>query len=321
MVIRKNLHSVENFNVFVSLSTLIFRSEFKPMEETKEISALLHLIDDPDEEVFSAVTDRIIGLGKPIIPNLEHIWESTSDENIQERIEVIIHRLHFTELKEEFETWVKNDCSNLLHGTILIARYQYPDLDLVKIYNEIEKIRRSIWLELNNYLTTLEQISIISKILYSHHGLKGNEISYEQPDQFFINKVLESKKGNSITNGILYRIMAEALDIPIQVINIPRQFVLGFFDPNFERETDRKNPQQYIELYIDPLSGHAFTLKDVENYFKRISVPPSASYFKPIDNRRIIQMLIEELSKCYDSLKHQYKQEELSLLSKLLDES
>ena len=57
------------------------------MEENKEISALFHLIDDPDEEVFTTVSDRIISFGKEIIPNLESLWENTPAEDVQERIE------------------------------------------------------------------------------------------------------------------------------------------------------------------------------------------------------------------------------------------
>jgi alpha-D-ribose 1-methylphosphonate 5-phosphate C-P lyase len=72
------------------------------MEQTKEISALLNLIDDPDEEVFGAVSNKILDFGRTIIPNLEHLWETTPDEQIQERIELIIHRLHYTDLTEDF---------------------------------------------------------------------------------------------------------------------------------------------------------------------------------------------------------------------------
>ena len=57
------------------------------METNKEISALFHLIDDPDEEVFDAVSQKIVDYGKPIIPNLEHLWETTPNEEIQLRIE------------------------------------------------------------------------------------------------------------------------------------------------------------------------------------------------------------------------------------------
>ena len=67
------------------------------MEQTKEISALLNLIDDPDEEVFGAVSNKIVEYGIKIIPNLENLWETTPQEGIQERIELLIHRLHFTD--------------------------------------------------------------------------------------------------------------------------------------------------------------------------------------------------------------------------------
>ena len=43
------------------------------MEETREISALMNLIDDPDKEVFETVSNRIVSYGKIIIPNLEHL--------------------------------------------------------------------------------------------------------------------------------------------------------------------------------------------------------------------------------------------------------
>ena len=68
------------------------------MEESKEITALFHLIDDPDEEVFDAVSKKIVDYGKPIIPNLEHLWETTPSEETQARIELLIHRLHFRDL-------------------------------------------------------------------------------------------------------------------------------------------------------------------------------------------------------------------------------
>ncbi|WP_315814444.1 hypothetical protein [Paraflavitalea speifideaquila] len=66
------------------------------------------------------------------------------------------------------------------------------------------------------------------------------------------------------------------------------------------------------------MSGQVFTHKDVENYFKRISVPPVPSYFKPLSNKRIIQTLLEEFSKCFDTDKTRYKQTELMALAELI---
>lgn len=289
------------------------------MQETNEISALFHLIDDPDEEVFSSVSERIVSIGRAIIPNLENLWENTPDENVQERIEMIIHKLHFRDLVEDFENWKKGP-SDLLEGALLVSRYQYPDMIQTSTLQEIEKVRRNIWLELNSYLTPLEQINLITGILYSYYKLKGNEVAYDIREDFCINKVIEAKKGNAITNGILYLIICELLDIPVRAINIPKQFILAYFDIDYNFPNPTRQRSEKINFFIDPLNGQIYSQKDVESYFKRISVPPTPSYFKQLSNRRIIQHLLEEYAKCFTSETEKYKKADLLHLAKLLDE-
>jgi regulator of sirC expression with transglutaminase-like and TPR domain len=289
------------------------------MEETREISALFHLIDDPDEEVFTTVSERIVSLGKGIIPNLENLWENSPLEMIQERIELLIHRLHYRDLTEEFNHWKSQPEQDLLYGALLVAKYQFPDLVTTSLYAEVEKMRRNIWLELNSYLTALEQTNVITTILYNYYNLKGSEINYSEPNEFLINKVLDTKRGNAIANGIIYLILAELLDVPIRAINIPRQFILAYFDVDYNWQLP-SNPAHKIQFYIDPMTGHVFTHKDVESYFKRISVPPTASYFKPMTKKRIIQFLLDEFSRCFDDDKNRSKQQELLILADSINE-
>ncbi len=289
------------------------------MEETSEISALLNLIDDPDEEVFGVVTDKIIDFGRTIIPNLEHLWETTPDEQIQERIELIIHKLHFKDLEEDFRQWSLAGHHDLLVGSLLVSKFQYPDLTTSAVLLEVEKIRRNIWLELNNYLTPLEQVRIITGILYSYYNLKGSEINYAEVNEFFIQKVMETKRGNQLSNGILYLILCELLDVPVKAISIPKQFVLAYFKPGYSNESNTDFADK-IEFFIDPSSGMVFSQKDIEHYFKRISVPPVDAYFKPLNNKRVIQHLLEETARCFDNEKDAFRHDELLKLANLLDQ-
>lgn len=289
------------------------------MNETKEISALLHLIDDPDEDVYDVVSNKILSFGKPIIPNLEHLWENTLSENIQERIEQIIHKLHFNDLTDAFTNW-KNGGADLLKGALLVSRYHYPEMKEQQPLQEIEKLRRNIWLEMSSYLTPLEQTNIISGIFYNYYKQQGvAEISYTQPDEFLLNKVLEVKKGNSISNGIVYLALCELLDIPIKAVNIPKQFLLGYYDPQYELLNPVRHPSEKILFFIDPINGQAYSHKDIESYFKRISVPPTPSYYRPLSSIRIIQMLLEELARCFDNDRNRYKMEELLFLANHID--
>jgi regulator of sirC expression with transglutaminase-like and TPR domain len=288
------------------------------MKPNKEISALLHLIDDPDEYVYSTVSEKIISFGKAIIPNLESLWENTTSEEIQERIELLIHRLHFRDLTADFTTWAEGE-NDLLQGALLVAKYHYPELQENTVKQEIEKLRRNIWLELNNYLTPLEQINVITSILYNYYKQKGIEFAYNNPDDYLINKALESKKGNAVSNGIIYLVLCELLDVPVKAINIPRQFIMAYFDPQHDLLNPVGHASEKINFYVDPLNGQMYSHQDVENYFKRISVPPTASYFRPMSNKKIIQFLLEELSKCFDNDRNRYKMDELLSLANLLD--
>ena len=137
-------------------------------------------------------------------------------------------------------------------------------------FQEIEKLRRNIWLELNNYLTPLEQIRIVTGILYGYYGLKGTELSYTEVNDFLIHKAIEAKRGNQISNGILYLILCELLDIPVKAIGVPKQFVLAYFKPGYSSLEEDEESVNKIEFYIDPTSGQVFTHKDLESYFKRI---------------------------------------------------
>jgi regulator of sirC expression with transglutaminase-like and TPR domain len=289
-----------------------------PMETTKELSALFTLIDDPDEEVFGAVSDKIIDYGKIIIPNLEHLWETVPDQQVQYRIELLIHRLHYRDLCEDFRQWNVSGHHDLMLGALLTCKFQYPDLATTPVLQEIEKIRRNIWLELNNYLTPLEQVNILTSILYSYYGLKGGEINYQEINEFQIHKVLESKRGNQLSNGILYLVLSELLDIPVKAVNVPKQFVLAYFKPGYSDE-NLENPQEKIEFFIDPTGGQVFTHKDVTSYFKRIAMEPLPLFFKPQNNRWVIRHLLMENSKCFEDEKNQYKQKELRDLANLLE--
>ena len=288
------------------------------MKENKEITALLNLIDDPDEDVYNTVSDKIISLGKDIIPNLENLWETINNEETQERIELLIHRLHFRDLTAEFTDW-QNGPADLLTGAIIVSKYHYPDMQPSVVLQEIERLRRNIWLELNNYLTPMEKINVLNSIFYNYYKQTGVEISYDSPDNFLINKTLESKKGNALSNGIIYLVLCKLLDIPVKAINIPRQFILGYFDEQYDVMNPSGHSSEKIVFYIDPLSGQMYSHKDIENYFKRLSVPPVSSYFRPMSNKRIIQFLLEELSKCFDNVNNQYKMNELLSLANMLD--
>jgi len=288
------------------------------MEQTKEIKALFTLIDDPDEEIYSSISEKIVAYGKGIIPNLEHLWETTLSEDVQQRIEGIIQRLHFTDLLNDLVVWKSTAPQDLLSGAFLIAKLEYPDINNTAALQDLEKMRRNIWLELNIFLTPLEQANVLTSILYKYYKLFGNEVDYKNHDDFFVHKVLETKQGNAMSNGIIYQILCEQLDIHAKIINIPKQCILAFYHSDYEEAHYIGNPQDKIHFYIDATNGNAFSHADIDSYFERINIKPKPSHFKAQSAADTLAILLSELSKCYGRNSKTHKQLEIAQIIELL---
>src|ERR1035437_626562 len=110
----------------------------------KEINALISLLDDPDETVFNQISMKFLSLGQEVIPVLEDAWEHSFDTLIQNRIENIIHQIQFDLIKEALRDWAHPEKQNLLEGALLIARYQYPDIDIAKVKKQIDQIKQDV---------------------------------------------------------------------------------------------------------------------------------------------------------------------------------
>ena len=288
------------------------------MNNTTELNALFTLIDDPDQEVFTTVSEKISSFGKAIIPNLENLWENTFSQNVQERIENIIHRLHYADLVHDVTEWRESAYHDLLVGALLVAKYHYPDLQSAPVLQDIEKIRKNVWLELNNFLTPLEQANVISSILYNYYSLKGNEVDYSIKDDFFLNKVLARRKGNSITNGIIYQVLCDLLDVNAKIINIPRHFIIAFYHSDYNPDSFLGHPQDKIHFYVDATTGQAYSHLDIEKYLKDMNATNKPSYYKPLSHKRIIKVLLEELSNCYEKPTEMDKKNEVLALVEVL---
>ncbi len=289
----------------------------------RQIHALLHLMDDPDEEVYSTVSQRLLDYGKGVIPSLEQLWEATEDEAVQERIETLIHRVHFTDLQAEFLDWSRSPSQEILRGAILVAKYGYPELNVPQLLTQFDKIRRNVWLELNNYLTPLEQVNVLNSMLYSFSKLEGNELSKREPRHFFLNTVLESRQGNAYSIGVIYLALCELLDVPLFAVDIPRQFVFAYIDtlrPVYLPTGTEDDIVQQIQFYVDPLAGTVYTQRDVDLYLRKIGATERELYFAPLTAKRVVWKMLEELALCYRYRREDAKADEVQELMRILVE-
>ncbi len=282
----------------------------------QELNALISLLDDPDENVYQEVSMRFLSLGEEVIPVLEDAWEHSFDTLIQNRIENIIHQIQYDLIKETLKDWSEPHQQNLLEGALLIAKYQYPDIDFIKIKKQIDQIKQDVWLELNDNLTALEKVKIINHILFDVHNFSGNTTNYHAPQNSYINNVLESKKGNPLLLSIIYTIIAQSLEIPIYGVNLPEHFILCYVDtehmgvPSTEGEVGSN-----VLFYINPFSkGAVFSKREIDAFLKQLKLENLEMFYEPCSNLEIIKRLLRNLITSYEKLGYPDKSKELKAL-------
>jgi regulator of sirC expression with transglutaminase-like and TPR domain len=285
--------------------------------DKKEITALISLLDDPDEKIFGSIKDKLLDIGEKVIPVLEDAWESSFSPLLQTRIENIIHRIQFERVLESLKEWKRDNSDNLWSGALLIARYQYPDLKEDKLEKQIQLIKQDVWLELNENLTALEKVRVINHILFDVHRYSGNTENYNAPENSYINKVIENKKGNPLTLAIIYLIIARQLQMPIFGVNLPQHFVMAYVDENDLTDNEWEDK---ILFYINPFSkGAVFSRREIDMFLKQLNLSPEKMYYTPCSNVNIIERLIRNLVSAYNKLGHPDKVAELEEMLKLLE--
>ncbi len=284
-----------------------------------EISALITLIEDPDETIFNQVRSEIVARGEGIIPQLERYWEFNQFGNLfQERIENLIHSIQYNCISSQLENWVTKEENDLLEGSILINKYQYPSFDEHEVRRQITAIRQDIWLELNDNLTALEQVNVINHILFTVHNFEGNKTNYVSPQNSYLADVLSTKKGNPLSLAILYQVLANSLDIPIYGVNLPNHFVLAYMDEN-RLGMLQEGGDNGILFYINPFSGGSIMHKtEIDDFLMHLELPQEVQYYRPCKNIDILQRMVNNLIFAYIQQDKPEKANELKALQNVL---
>jgi hypothetical protein len=201
----------------------------------QDLSALISLIEDPDESIYSAVRRELEERGEQILPHLENWWESHDfgplfHHRVGELIQCIQYKSVYTRLKE----WAEHPQSTLLEGWLIINRYQYPSFDEYELRRQVSKLRQDIWLELNDELTALETVNVFNYILYRAAGFRPANDPAATPQQYYLSDVLSCRSGNDISLAMLYLSLAESLDIPIYGVDGPGPMLMCYANPVFD---------------------------------------------------------------------------------------
>ena len=277
---------------------------------------MISLIDEPDDTSFAKVKEQIFHIGTPAVPLLENAWENTFDVVIQQRIEDIIHKIQFNQLHFDLAKWVHLKDHDLMEGYILFTKYHYPSLKVDSIREELFQIKKDVWIEINENLTALEKIKVLNHILFEHHKFSIPDRRESEARYLFLNNLLETKKGYSISIGILYTLLAQSLGMPLHGLLLPGD---RYFMAWMESSVDKAHRNKFC---INPENGGGvFTKEELSVLLRRLKFPLQENFFIPLTPTEIIDKMFELLSYLIVGDGDPLKQEEIMRLRDVCSDS
>ncbi|MCP9764801.1 transglutaminase-like domain-containing protein [Lacihabitans soyangensis] len=274
----------------------------------EDIKAMVSLLDDTDVEVVSIIETNLKNLGQEAIPILKREKENKGlNPTVQKKLEDLVHDMHLSNLFAEFEIWKNTNTSDLLTGLWLISKYQFPDLKIETISEEIKNIQMEIWLRTQDKMHPNDMVKVLNEVIFEYFMFEPNIKNFHSPSNSMFNLVLKEKKGNPVALSCLYILLAQKLDLPIYGVNLPNLFVLIFDYPGYR-------------FYLNPFNrGQVFVEKDIDDYLKQMNIEPNEKYYKSCSNTEIIKRILTNLSFAYQKAGEEDKRMEINEILTLFE--
>ncbi len=270
-----------------------------------EFRALISLLEDDDPTVSTHVESKLIEMGGEVISRLENAWETEKDEIIQQRLEDIIQGIQEQDTLDRFIAWRDSEEKNLMEGWFLMSKYLYPNIKYATYTSRVNRLVNRIWLEFRRDMTTAEKLMVVNSMLFRVEKFRPGGRQMRTPGEFLMNLLFEKRRGGPFSLGVLYKIICDRLEIPLEAVILPGYFVL-------------RSENEESEFFIDVFQkGDFFVREDIAQFLQEMHAKEQeAEIYKTVAPENILAVMIKGLMKAFA---YQKENERLKSLKTLLD--
>jgi len=284
--------------------------------QKNQIKALVKLLDDPNDEIYLKIRTQMLAHPKLVLPELMSALKSSNNEVFIFRAKKIIKEINFKKTLRKFSVWRKSKDQDIFEAMLILAKYQNPSLNNKSVLNKTNTIVNDIKNETNLYLTALQQIRIINHVLFGVHKYQSDFKNIDNPNYFYINKVLKQKKGNDVSLALLYMYIAKQAGLSLYGINFPRNFLLAFVDDRKDDTSSKKD----VLFYINPFNkGAIITANDINVFLKRNNIEKRKEYYNPCNSIDIMNRILKHLTSSYKKRKKTKKLNEIKKIMRIIN--
>ncbi|MDZ7691669.1 MAG: transglutaminase-like domain-containing protein [Balneolaceae bacterium] len=195
-----------------------------------------------------------------------------------------------------------NNLKQLEKAVFLICRFENPTLRESEYGKKLDRFADMISGKIQYEPDESRQIHILMDFIFEELGFSGSTIDYYNPENCYLNRVIDRRQGLPISLALIVLFIARRLDLPFYGINMPIHFMLKF-------RGDKE------EVLIDPFdSGKVVSYNQCYFFLKQNGVEPKSKHFEVASEMEILARVIRNLIQSYAKKEDENKMEGLKNL-------
>ena len=254
-------------------------------------TALLTLLTDEDPAIYQVIRAKIIEQGQPARDWLR-AHTLSSDPVLRRRAQEIVDYFERGAADNRFLAFClsRGEDMDLEQAVWLLCQTQFPNVNALAYSALFDSYAADLRARVDFGAPLDRIIGTINYYLFTDLGFAGNEGSYYDPDNSYLNRVLDRRTGNPVSLSVVYLAIARRLQLPITGIGMPGHFVCRLQTPRGE-------------VYIDPFrKGKLMTKGDCIKFLSNSGHDFHDGFLAPVTPRRILLRICSNLHHIYSHL-------------------
>jgi regulator of sirC expression with transglutaminase-like and TPR domain len=251
-------------------------------------AALLNLLADDDPAIYQSIRQMILAIGPSAVEWLRP-QALSREPALRRRAQELVLRFDRQAADDIFLAFCLSNGQelDLEQGAWLLAQTQHPDINVEGYRALLDSYADDLRERVSAAANPQTSLGAVNDYLFSELGFSGNEEDYYDPDNSYLNRVLDRRTGNPINLCLLYLLIARRLQLPVTGIGLPGHFICRY-------------QSTAAEIYIDAFNrGKLLTKADCVQYLLQGNYSVRDDYLAPVSPRRILLRVCGNLHQIY----------------------
>lgn len=250
------------------------------------VRILVDLLDDPSPIVWKQVRRELERLARPAAGLLRRACDDPSPLVRSRARALIVARGRLGVLRRLIAFAGRRDI-NLESGLFLLARLDRPELDVRPYLMQFDALAAEVLRRVESRPPTLDRSLALVAYLGQEIGLRGDSDDYHHPDNIYVHRALERKRGMPLTLAAIYQSVGRRAGIQSALVPLPGHVMLRIRGGG---------KSALVDVFQ---GGEQRTEREMLHYLAELNLPFQPSWFRDADDASMFQRQVNNLKSSY----------------------